>query len=233
MNGHALCPPPVAGRGRASFFGDRSAPAVGQKAFLCDVPHAKKVLERSSIILQLIKTVGGLLGLLAALEITKRFLYPAARPVGNLHQRLLRTSAHLARPVVKFNLNPYQLIQPRRARILQGRNQEGKTTLLRECIPRWRRYGLFTYHGIYLNGAQDKGVDSFQECLATRTFGMTTTGGSEIAYNLVQYSESQVFRSVLERVGLPIAPKPAIVLVDQFEELLKRFQCKPSTGQTH
>ena len=104
MNGHALCPPPVAGRGRASFFGDRSAPAVGQKAFLCYVPHAKKVLERSSIILQLIKTVGGLLGLLAVLEITKRFLYPAARPVGNLHQRLLRTSAHLARPVVKLLL---------------------------------------------------------------------------------------------------------------------------------
>ena len=54
-------------------------------------------------------------------------------------------------------------------------------------------------------------------------FGMTTTGGSEIVYGLVQHSESQVFRSVLERVGLPIAPKPAIVLVDQLEELLKRF----------
>ncbi|CAK9078723.1 Uncharacterized protein SCF082_LOCUS37643 [Durusdinium trenchii] len=68
-----------------------------------------------------------------------------------------------------------------------------------------------------------KSVDSFEEWLTTQMFGMTATGGSEIDYNLVQYSESQWFRMVLERVGLPITPKPAMVLVDQFEELLKRF----------
>ena len=73
-----------------------------------------------------------------------------------------------------------------------------------------REDGLFANHGIYLNGAQGKGVDSFKEWLTTQMFGMTTTGGSEIVYDLVQHSESQVFRSVLERVGLPIAPKPAI-----------------------
>ena len=158
-----------------------------------------------------------------AATLVKSRLYPAARPVGNLHQRLLRTSAHLARPVVKFDLNPYQLIHPRRALILQGRNQEGKTTLLRECIPWWRRFGPFAYRGLYLNGAQGKGVETFEKWLTTEMFGATTTRGCEIAFNLVQYSESQVFRSVLERVGLPIAPKPAIVVVDQFEELLKRF----------
>jgi len=79
MNGHALCPPPLVGRGRASFFGDRSAPAVGQKAFPCHVPHAKKVLERSSIILQ---TVGGLLGLLAVPEIPKGFYILLRHPLG-------------------------------------------------------------------------------------------------------------------------------------------------------
>ncbi len=158
-----------------------------------------------------------------AATLVKSRLYPAARPVGNLHQRLLRTSAHLARPVVKFDLNPYQLIHPRRALILQGRDQEGKTTLLRECIPWWRRFGPFAYRGLYLNGAQGKGVETFEKWLTTEMFGATTTRGCEIAFNLVQYSESQVFRSVLERVGLPIAPKPAIVVVDQFEELLKRF----------
>ena len=59
LDGHALCPPPLVGRRRASFFGDRSAPVFGQKALPFYVPHAKKVLERSSINLQLIKTVEG------------------------------------------------------------------------------------------------------------------------------------------------------------------------------
>ena len=220
MNGHALCPPPLVGRGRASFFGDRSAPAVGQKAFPCHVPHAKKVLERSSIILQ---TVGGLLGLLAVPEITKRFLYPAAAPVGNLHQRLKSTGRKLRSPIVKFAIKPYQEITEDRALILQGRNQEGKTTLLRETIPRHRRWGPLALEGIYLNGAKGKGVDSFKEWLTTQMFGMTTTGGSEIDYNLQAYRSKQWFVGFLENLGLPIAPKPTIVLVDQFEELLKRF----------
>ena len=203
MNGHALCPPPLVGRGRASFFGDRSAPAVGQKAFPCHVPHAKKVLERSSIILQ---TVGGLLGLLAVPEITKRFLYPAAAPVGNLHQRLKSTGRKLRSPIVKFAIKPYQEITEDRALILQGRNQEGKTTLLRETIPRHRCWGPLALEGIYLNGAKGKGVDSFKEWLTTQMFGMTTTGGSEIDYNLQAYRSKQWFVGFLENLGLPIAP---------------------------
>ena len=107
--------------------------------------------------------------------------------------------------------------------ILQGRNQEGKTTLLRETIPRHRRWGPLALEGIYLNGAEGKSVDSFKEWLTTQMFGMTTTGGSEIAYNLQAYKSKQWFVGFLENLGLPIAPKPAIVLVDQFEELLKRF----------
>ena len=107
--------------------------------------------------------------------------------------------------------------------ILQGRNQEGKTTLLRETIPRHRRWGPLALEGIYLNGAEGKSVDSFKEWLTTKMFGMTTTGGSEIAYNLQAYKSKQWFVGFLENLGLPIAPKPAIVLVDQFEELLKRF----------
>ena len=223
MNGHALCPPPLVGRGRASFFGDRSAPAVGQKAFPCDVLDAKKILENSSIILQLIKTVAGLLGLLAVPEITTRFLYPAAAPVGNLHQRLKGTGRKLRSPVVKFAIKPYQEITEDRALILQGRNQEGKTTLLRETIPQHRRWGPLALEGIYLNGAKGKGVETFEKWLTTQMFGMTATGGSEIDYNLQAYRSKQWFVGFLENLGLPIAPKPAIVLVDQFEELLKRF----------
>jgi hypothetical protein len=77
--------------------------------------------------------------------------------------------------------------------------------------------------GIYLNGAKGKGVETFEKWLTTQMFGMTATGGSEIDYNLQAYRSKQWFVGFLENLGLPIAPKPAIVLVDQFEELLKRF----------
>ena len=138
------------------------------------------------------------------LKSPKGFLYPAAAPVRNLHQRLKGAGRKLRSPIVKFAMKPYQEITENRALILQGRNQEGKTTLLRETIPRHRRWGPLALEGIYLNGAEGKSVNSFKEWLTTQMFGMTTTGGSE-------------------NLGLPIAPKPAIVLVDQFEELLKRF----------
>ena len=144
-----------------------------------------------------------------AATLVKSRLYPAARPVGNLHHRLLRAGAHLARPVVKFDFNPYQLIHPRRALILQGRNQEGKTTLLRECIPWWRRFGPFAYRGLYLNGAQGKAVETFEKWLTTEMFGATTTGGCEIAFNLVQYGDCKCFGrswSVLDYPSPPSLP---------------------------
>ena len=183
----------------------------------------KEFLDRTAIAVQLIKLVCGLLGLLAVPEIIKNFLYPAASPVQNLHWRLKQAGRKRSAPIIMFNLKPYQQLTEDRALILQGRNQEGKTTLLRESIPWYRRFGPLAFDGTYLNGAEGRGVDSFKEWQTTQMFGLAMTAGSEIKYTLVQYRNKQWIRGVLEGVGLPIAPKPAIVLVDQFEELLKRY----------
>ena len=229
MNGlPALCPPSFAGRTiswhtRTSFSRDRSGPLVRRKGLPFVARGVKEFLDRTAIAVQLIKLVCGLLGLLAVPEIIKNFLYPAASPVQNLHRRLKQAGRKRSAPIIMFNLKPYQQLTEDRALILQGRNQEGKTTLLRESIPWYRRFGPLAFDGTYLNGAEGRGVDSFEKWQTTQMFGLTMTAGSEIKYTLVQYRNKQWIRGVLEGVGLPIAPKPAIVLVDQFEELLKRY----------
>ena len=48
-------------------------------------------------------------------------------------------------------------------------------------------------------------------------------GGSETQYAINTYREKQHLLVFLHGLGLPIAPKPCYVIVDQYEELLKRF----------
>ena len=212
MNGlPALCPPSFAGRTiswhtRTSFSRDRSGPLVRRKGLPFVARGVKEFLDRTAIAVQLIKLVCGLLGLLAVPEIIKNFLYPAASPVQNLHRRLKQAGRKRSAPIIMFNLKPYQQLTEDRALILQGRNQEGKTTLLRESIPWYRRFGPLAFDGTYLNGAEGRGADSFEKWQTTQMFGPTMTAGSEIKYTLVQYSNKQWIRGVLEGVGLPIAP---------------------------
>ena len=118
---------------------------------------------------------------------------------------------------------PYAVLNKSKALILQGRNKDGKTTLLRTSLPWWRRFGPWAYHGLYFNGEQGRGVSSFEGWQTTQLFGMTTRGGSELAMSLYQYRNRQWLRSFLQLLKLPVAPKPAIVIVDQFEELLKQY----------
>lgn len=152
-----------------------------------------------------------------------RNLYPQARAVRLLHPMLRSVGGPLERPVLHFHMNPYSELTAQRSLILQGRNREGKTTLLRTAMPWWRRWPLVGYHGIYLNGAHAVATDSFKEWITTEMFGSTTRGGSEIAKALEEYRLSQWFRLATETAfGWP-RPKPALVIVDQFEELLKKF----------
>ena len=187
MNGlPALCPPSFVGRTiswhtRTSFSRDRSGPLVRRKG----LPFVAR--DRTAIAVQLIKLVCGLLGLLAVPEIIKNFLYPAASPVQNLHRRLEQAGRKRSGPIVMFKLKPYQQLTEDRALILQGRNQEGKTTLLRESLPWYRRFGPLAFDGTYLNGAEGRGVDSFKEWQTSQMFGLTMTAGSEIKYTLAQY----------------------------------------------
>ena len=149
--------------------------------------------------------------------------YPLARPIGRL-SLLLRKVINLPKaPVVPMDSRPYAALNEDRALILQGRNKDGKTTLLRTSLPWWHRFGPLAHYGLYLNGEAGTGVESFAQWQTTQLSGLTTTAGGELQMMLRQYRESQWLRSRLQLLKLPVAPKPAIVLVDQFEELLKRY----------
>ena len=149
--------------------------------------------------------------------------YPLARPIGRLSP-LLRKVINLPNaPVLPVDSRPYAALKEDKALILQGRNEDGKTTLLRTSLPWWHRFGPLAHYGLYLNGEHSRGVSSFAEWQTTQLFGRTTTSGSEMAMSFYQYRERQWLRSFLQLLQLPVAPKPAIVIVDQFEELLKQY----------
>ena len=160
-----------------------------------------------------------------------KILYPASRPVQNMNQQLQQACKEVCEPVVHLNLNPYETLEGERALILQGRNQEGKTTLLRTSLPWWRRVGPRAYEGLYLNGSEGKGVNCFGDWQTTQMYGVTQAAGSEIKRVLSQYSESQLLRRLSTVLWLPLGRlwrrpfglKRPVVIVDQFEELLKQY----------
>ena len=73
------------------------------------------------------------------------------------------------------------------------------------------------------NGAEGTAVSSFNQWQTTQLFGTTVSGGSELKKTLVAYKYRQWIRGTLSTLGLPITQKPAWIVVDQFEELLKRW----------
>ena len=119
-----------------------------------------------------------------------------------------KSGRKLRNPTVKFTTKPHQELTEDRALILQGRNQEGKTTLLRETIPRHRRWG-------------------------PQMFGMTTTGGSEIDCNLQAYKNKQWFLGFWRVWDCPSPPSPPLCWWISLKSSWSASQCKPWTVQTH
>ena len=89
----------------------------------------------------------GIVGLAAA---AGRHAY-AVRPVVRLYDRLLKEGGPLVGARVKMNADPYRALHEEKALILQGRNKEGKTTLLRTALPWYHRRGPWAYYGLYFN----------------------------------------------------------------------------------
>ena len=63
------------------------------------------------------------------------------RPVVRLYDRLLEEAGPLVGARVKMSTNPYRALHQEKALILQGRNNEGKTTLLCTALPWYHRRG--------------------------------------------------------------------------------------------
>mmetsp|Transcript_81473 Transcript_81473/g.143885 ORF Transcript_81473/g.143885 Transcript_81473/m.143885 type:complete len:441 (-) Transcript_81473:176-1498(-) len=164
--------------------------------------------------------------------IAARTLLPRSRYVEPLYRRLHaeggpRLWTHHR---VQFTVNPYQELSPKTAVILQGRTREGKTTLLRHAIPWYHRWNVFgmkwlCWQGLYFNGAEASRNDSFDQWVTSQMFGITTASGSELRRSLWEWRQSQWFRLKMEIMRMPTVflPRPAYVIVDQFEELIKKY----------
>ena len=149
--------------------------------------------------------------------------YHNVRPVVRLYDRLLEEAGPLTGARVKMSTDPYRALRQEKALIMQGRNKEGKTTLLCTALPWYHRRGPWAYYGLYFNGGHGNAVSNFKEWHTVQLFGNLNMGGSETQYALNTYKKKQHLRVWLHGWGLSIAPKPCYVIVDQYEELLKRF----------
>ena len=161
----------------------------------------------------------GIVGLAAA---AGRHAY-TVRPVVRLYDRLLKEGGPLVGARVKMNTDPYREWDQGKALILQGRNKEGKTTLLRTALPWYHRRGPWAYYGLYFNGGHGLDVSNFNQWQTFQLFGNLNQGGSETHFAVDSYYDKQHLRAVLCSFGLPITPKPCYIIVDQYEELLRRF----------
>lgn len=147
----------------------------------------------------------------------------SVRPVVRLYDRLLEEAGPLVGARVKMTTDPYRALHQEKALILQGRNKEGKTTLLCTALPWYHRRGPWAYYGLYFNGGHGNAVSNFKEWHTVQLFGNLNMGGSETQYAVNTYREKQHLRVWLHGWGLPIAPKPCYIIVDQYEEILRRF----------
>eukprot|EP00928_Gymnodinium_smaydae_P065031 TRINITY_DN4822_c0_g1_i1.p1 TRINITY_DN4822_c0_g1~~TRINITY_DN4822_c0_g1_i1.p1 ORF type:complete len:304 (-),score=24.25 TRINITY_DN4822_c0_g1_i1:160-1071(-) len=178
-----------------------------------------------------IQTVAAILSVAGVGAAARILLGPSVRPVEPLYNRLRMEGGALAWPHlrVQFAASPYKKLTMERAVILQGRTQEGKTTLLRTSIPWYRRWNIWPmkwwcWHGMYLNGAEAGRSETFDQWLTFQMFGRTTAAGSELKQSFWEYRRSQWLRLFMEKLRVPVLellPKPMFVIVDQFEELLR------------
>ena len=150
---------------------------------------------------------------------------PQAKACRPLYQ-LLFNYRKISAPIINYDINPYTLIKPNRALIIQGANKVGKTTLFATSIPWYRRRGPLQYDGIVFNGADIGGTTSFSQWLTSQMQCFTTHVGSEAAGAISSYNQRQVFRRMISSipyVGQYISLKPAHIIIDQFENLLLKY----------
>ena len=158
------------------------------------------------------------------------------RTVTKLYPRLQPMHECMEEPIIAFTVNPYEKLARTRALILRGGNKTGKTSCLAASIP-WRQRWLFGPSGLYLNGATAKEKSDFKDWITAEMQGCTTQVGVEVMAAAEAHLQSQRCRRFL-RMGfgnrLPAwaAPRPAIVIVDQLEELMQCHPLRASIGST-
>jgi len=167
-----------------------------------------------------------LIGLVGAKNVLVHRATPLAKPVSGLWQQLKKHTepSLLKSPIVEFHDNPYTISRRSHALIIQGRNKEGKTTLLARAIPWFRRRGPNAWKGIVFDGAKAGEFDSFATWHSAQMFGRATKElATDLEAILLAYRERQWARVFLGGFAESFAPEPAYVIVDQFEELVRKY----------
>ena len=165
----------------------------------------------------------------SAFYVGRKMAAVQVRAVGPLYQYFASLHQTLAAPIIPFSLNPYVKLEQSKALIVQGGNKTGKTTCLAVGIPWYRRGGLTPLvrptFGLYFNGAKGRAVSSFDMWVTTQMFGSAAQGGAEVEFALDQHNKAHWLNRISALVPLPRFMQPArpIVVVDQLEELMKRF----------
>ncbi|CAB9498965.1 expressed unknown protein [Seminavis robusta] len=178
-----------------------------------------------------VQTTAAVLGLVGAGVAIGRASAPLRKEV-SIWRRMRREVSldHLVFPRhIRINTCPYRYPLPhRRALILQGPARSGTTSLLFKQIPFFRAlsFNPFRWDCHYLDGKHAKNRNSFEDWLTGELFGSTSNVQTELERGISLYRMQQPIRTMLEKLGLPIGPKPLFILVDHFETPLRQFPDK-------
>ena len=144
---------------------------------------------------------------------------------GNLFKSLQPHKLSLKDPKLPPKFNPFKEIgqQPEFCMIIEGPNKIGKTTLFPLSIPWWRQFGPFAYKGFVLNGAEAAPCEKFSEWRNHQMRGNMAYSGAELPRVLDEFRKKQWFRIYISNIFGVWKPKRAYIIVDQFEELVKKF----------
>jgi hypothetical protein len=130
-------------------------------------------------------------------------------------------------PIHKLNLHgAYKSVA------LIGANRSGKTvflsnSILNDMFPWWYRY-CFPPRGLFLTGSQDSPTfkDWFKDQIATTEKVNPVAAVSDLLSQRRQEQRVRVFLFKMFRFSLPafLLPQPAIIVIDQAEELLRAYR---------
>jgi hypothetical protein len=144
----------------------------------------------------------------------------------NLYPVISNHRIDMTKPVLPPPGNPFRKITSLKALIIEGPNKVGKTAMFAQSIPWYRRFGPLTYSGFVLNGADATTAPTFNDWRNNQMRGALSFSGAEFSHALESFKEQQkvrIFLSELFPSVLLFKPKRPYIIVDQFEELVKRF----------
>ena len=144
----------------------------------------------------------------------------------NLYPVISNHRIDMTKPVLSPPGNPFRKITSLKVLIIEGPNKVGKTAMFAQSIPWYRRFGPLTYSGFVLNGADATTAPTFNDWRNNQMRGALSFSGAEFSHALENFKQQQkvrIFLSELFPSVLLFKPKRPYIIVDQFEELVKRF----------